>query len=112
MIELYTPSDESELMFIKSLLIAEGIPYYVKNEYFGSMYSGAYMRNFNDKTIMVPEELWNDAREMILSINENAVIERKYQNENYGLTDFLKDIIHFLSFGRINFNQGNDTFKS
>ena len=111
MMKLYTPSDESELIFIRSLLEAEGIPYYVQNEHFGSMYSGAYLRNFNEKTIMVPEEFWDEAKEMILSINDNAVIERKNQNENYGVANLIKDIINLLSLGLISFNKDNGTSK-
>ena len=38
--------DEGELSVIKSLLEANGIPYFVQNEHFGSLYPGVSM-SFN-----------------------------------------------------------------
>lgn len=73
--KLYTPNDESELVFLKSLFEAEDIPFVVLNDHFGSLYSGVYVSRFNAKTIMVPEEAFEDARELILSVNEDAVFE-------------------------------------
>ena len=72
---LYIPTDEFELLFLKSFLDAEGLPYYVLNDNFGSMYSGVYMNNFNAKTIMVPEELFDDAKALIRSVIEDAKFE-------------------------------------
>lgn len=73
--KLYIPTDESELVFLKSFLDAEGLPYFVLNDNFGSMYSGVYMNNFNAKTIMVPEEFYEDAKGLILSVIEDAKFE-------------------------------------
>jgi putative signal transducing protein len=72
---LYIPTDESELVFLKSLFEAEGIPYFVLNDNFGSLYSGVYMNNFNAKTIMVPEEFYEDAKGLIQSVLEDAQFE-------------------------------------
>ena len=59
---LYTPRDESELVFLKSLFEASRMPYYVQNENFGSLYTGSYMSSLNAKTIMVPEDIFEDER--------------------------------------------------
>ncbi|MCI0480373.1 MAG: DUF2007 domain-containing protein [Candidatus Dadabacteria bacterium] len=72
---LYTPSDESELVFLKSMFEASGMPYYVQNEHFGSMYSGSFMSSLNAKTIMVPDDIFDDAKDLILSVNAGAVFE-------------------------------------
>lgn len=40
MIKLIEPHDQGELGFIKSLLDANGIRYFVHNEHFGSLYPG------------------------------------------------------------------------
>lgn len=72
---LYTPSDESELVFLRSMLEASGMPYYVQNEHFGSMYSGSFMSSLNAKTIMVPDDIFDDAKDLILSVNPGAVFE-------------------------------------
>ena len=65
------------------------------NDNFGSMYSGVYVSNFNAKTIMVPEELYEDAKGIILSVKEDARFEdERDAGENgedggYGIMDFL-----------------------
>lgn len=73
--KLYTPGDESELVFLKSVFEAEGIPFVVLNDHFGSLYSGIYVGRFNAKTIMVPDDVFEDARELILSVREDAAFE-------------------------------------
>lgn len=81
--KLYIPRDESELVFLKSFLEAEGMPFYVLNDTFGSVYPGIYTRGFNAKTIMVPEELFEDAKELIKS----AVDDPKFVDEEEEDTD-------------------------
>lgn len=75
--KLYVPKDESELVFLKSFLEAEGMPFYVLNDNFGSVYPGIYMSGFNAKTIMVPEELFDEAKQLIKS----AVDDPKFEDE-------------------------------
>ena len=40
MVKLIEPLDQGELAFVKSLLEANGIRYFVQNEHFGSLYPG------------------------------------------------------------------------
>ncbi len=92
--KLYKPIDESELVFLKSLFEADGIPYFVLNDNFGSLYSGVYMDNFNAKTIMVPEEFYEDAKGLILSVLEDARFEDERgtgdgEGGSGGILDFL-----------------------
>ncbi len=101
--KLYTPLDESELVFLKSLLEAEGIQYYVMNENFGSLYSGVYVSNFNAKTIMVPEDVFEDAKELIMSVNADAVFEDERKKDggpeqDYSQSGALNSLLNFLSF--------------
>lgn len=93
--KLYTPNDESELVFLKSVFEAEEIPFFVLNDHFGSLYSGVYVSRFNAKTIMVPEEIFEEARELILSVNEDAVFEdeRGGGNGGPGLLDNIQSAI-------------------
>jgi hypothetical protein len=81
---LYTPRDESELVFLKSLFEASRMPYYVQNENFGSLYTGSYMSSLNAKTIMVPEDIFEDAKDLIRSVNEDAVFEDERRGEGEG----------------------------
>lgn len=99
--KLYTPVDESELVFLKSLLEAEGVPFYVLNDNFGSLYSGVYMNYFNAKTIMVPEELYEESRALILSVKADAVFEDERNDRNDqgpGKSDLLQALLDFISF--------------
>ena len=95
--KLYTPNDESELVFLKSLFEAEEIPFFVLNDHFGSLYSGVYVSRFNAKTIMVPEEAFEDARDLILSVNEDAVFEDERSGGDDsggpGLLDNLQSVL-------------------
>ncbi len=90
--KLYTPNDESELVFLKSLFEAEEIPFVVLNDHFGSLYSGVYVSRFNAKTIMVPEEIFEDARELILSVKEDAVFEDERDGGDGGEPGLLDNI--------------------
>jgi hypothetical protein len=97
---LYTPSDESELVFLKSMFEASGMPYYVQNENFGSLYTGSYMNALNAKTIMVPEDIYEDAKDLIRSVNEDAVFEDERRDGGEGgggIGDLLDGLLRLLS---------------
>lgn len=99
--KLYTPVDESELVFLKSLFEAEGVPFYVLNDNFGSLYSGVYMNYFNAKTIMVPEEFYEESRALILSVRADAVFEDERGADgqgDHGYSNFLKALLELISF--------------
>ncbi len=97
--KLYIPSDESELVFIKSVLEADEIPFYVQNDNFGSLYSGAYMNYFNAKTIQVPEEYYDEAKEIIKSVIPGAEFPDFKEKEPLGLLDISKILISFFTLG-------------
>ena len=113
--KLYTPSNESELVFLKSFLEAEGVPYYVMNENFGSLYSGVYVSNFNAKTIMVPEDIFEDAKELIRSTNSDAVFEDERgggggmeEHAESGMLNFLLEFLFFKWLHGGSGRKGND----
>ena len=97
--KLYIPSDESELVFIKSVLEADDVPFYVQNENFGSLYGGAYMNYFNAKTIMVPEEFYDDARQIIKDVIPDAEFINTKESEPLGISDLFKYLISILTLG-------------
>ena len=103
--KLYTPGDESELVFLKSVFEAEGIPFVVLNDHFGSLYSGIYVDRFNAKTIMVPDDVFEDARELILSVREDAVFEDEPgdgEGGGPGFLDTVRDALARIFGGRKN----------
>lgn len=97
--KLYIPSDESELVFIKSVLEADGVPFYVQNDNFGSLYSGAYVNYFNAKTILVPEDYYDDAKEIIKSVIPGAEFPVFADKEPLGLLDIARILVSFFTLG-------------
>lgn len=65
MIDLYSPRGEMELLILRSLLEDAGIPFYVRNDTFGSLCPGRYSEAYNRKTVCVPEAAREDARELV-----------------------------------------------
>lgn len=97
--KLYIPSNESELVFIKSVLEADEVPFYVQNDNFGSLYSGAYMNYFNAKTIMVPEDYYEDAKEIIKSVVEDAEFPEFKDKQPPRVSDLFGYLISLLTLG-------------
>jgi hypothetical protein len=97
--KLYIPADESELVFLKSVLEADEVPFYVQNENFGSLYSGAYMDYFNAKTIMVPEEYYEDAKEIISSVIKDAKFVDAEVKKPPGVSELFVNFISFITLG-------------
>ncbi|HVY55481.1 MAG TPA: DUF2007 domain-containing protein [Thermodesulfobacteriota bacterium] len=106
---LYTPSDESELVFLKSLFEASRMPYYVQNENFGSLYTGSFMGSLNAKTIMVPDDILEDAKDLIRSVKEDAVFEDERRGEDGpgpGVGGIIGGVLDFLSMRKKDRNRG------
>lgn len=106
--KLYIPQDESELVFLKSVLEADQIPFFVQNDTFGSLYSGAYMNYFNAKTIMVPEDFYDEAKEIISSVIKDAEFPVFEVKEPPKVSDIFSNIMSFLSLGLYNPSKKKD----
>jgi hypothetical protein len=106
--KLYVPSNESELVFIKSVLDADEVPFYVQNDNFGSLYSGAYMSYFNAKTVMVPEEYYEDAKQIIQSVIKDAEFVDSKEKEPPGISDLFNNLISLLTLGLYSPDSGNN----
>lgn len=63
--KVYSAKNEAELAVLRSILDAEGIPHLVNNEMFGSIIVGPQIDNYNAKSISVPDELEEAAREIV-----------------------------------------------
>ena len=70
MIRLYSPRSEGETAVLKSILTAAGIPFFVHNDFYGSLRVGPQIDLLNVKTFMVAEEASDEARELILDFLE------------------------------------------
>lgn len=71
MIKLYKPENEVELSIIKSILESENITYFVHNDHFGSLMIGPQIDLYNARMIMVNEEYYERAKELIADFLNN-----------------------------------------
>lgn len=69
MVALIEPQDEGQLAVVRSLLDANDILYYVKNEWFGSLYPG-FPLPFNQRVIMVLEDDYARAEILVRGLRE------------------------------------------
>jgi len=96
--KLYIPKDESELAIIKSIFDSAEIPYYVRNEYFGSLYIGVAMGSFNSKPIFVHEEFYDDAKVLLSEIvEEDEFVSFEEEEEPNALEGIISYIYGFFS---------------
>jgi hypothetical protein len=99
MIKLYSPQNEVELSFIKSILDGEGIPYFVHNDHYGSLKTGPRIDLLNAKTIMVGEEYFDHAKDLIEDFLQKIKPDSKTTGSKYSLFDKMRMIIESLLFG-------------
>ena len=96
--KLYIPKDESELAIIKSILDSAELPYYVRNEHFGSLYIGVAMGSVNSKPIYVNEEYYDDAKELLSEIvSENEFEPFEQEEEPTPLESLISYVYDFFT---------------
>ena len=102
MIELYSPGSETELALIKSILDAEHIHYFVKNDHFGSLEVGPLpIRLFNAKMILVREDQFGIAKELLKDFLEKTESKAGKFKDEYSFLDKVRMFLEFLLFGWI-----------
>jgi len=98
MIKIYSPDNEFDLIFIKSILFGERIEFYVHNDHFGSLKIGPPIELFNRKTIFVSLKDEARAKELISFYIENSYNEGHNIREKDKLKIKLRVIFEFLLF--------------
>ena len=94
MIKVHYPNNELELAFLKGILDSEEIFYFVHNDHFGSLKLGPSIALFNEKTILVHEDHFERAKELIanyLSLHHETSMK-------FSFYDKLRMIIEVLLF--------------
>lgn len=103
MIKLYSPRNEIELAFIKSIFEAEGIPYFVHNDHYGSLEIGPSINLFNAKTIFITPESKERATELIAdylkNVEESTAETDGIRKSSYSICDKIRIVIEALIFG-------------
>lgn len=98
--KIYTPTDEVELAIIRSMLDSAEIPYKIVNQYFGSLYIGPAMGSLNQKPVMVPEEYFEEASQVLHNFlkdyeTESVESDGTPTREN-GIIDDLAELLNTL----------------
>lgn len=98
--KLYKPENEMELSLLKSIFESEGIQYFVHNDHFGSLQIGPQIDLFNARMIMVPENQYAKAEELLSAYIRNTQ-EDKPENfkSQYSLAEKIRIIIEAILFG-------------
>ncbi|MDR2173090.1 MAG: DUF2007 domain-containing protein [Burkholderiales bacterium] len=68
MVPIYRPDNPIDLALAESLLIAEGIPYFVHNRHFGGLFPGVQIGLLNTRTVMVSEAEVLRARDVLADL--------------------------------------------
>ena len=95
-VPLYSPNDELELSMLRGLLDADGIRYFVLNDYFGSMRVGPQIDLVNKKTIMVAPEDHDRAKDIISNFLQCSKEEEG--ESQYSFSQKLRMVVEALLF--------------
>jgi len=101
MIKLYSPKNEVELSFIKSIFDGESISYFVHNDHFGSLQIGPQIELFNAKTIMVDENHFDRAKDLLDDFLKNITPTPDTVTPGYSVFDKIRMIIEVVLFSWI-----------
>ena len=98
-VPLYSPQNDVELSFLKSILDSEGINYFVRNDNFGSLEVGPRIGLFNAKMIEVQDDQYERASELLADYLERTKKEPGEQAKEYSFLDKIRMVIEVLVFG-------------
>jgi hypothetical protein len=101
MIKVYSPQNEVDLSIIRSFLEGEPIPCFIHNDHFGSLRIGPVIELYNAKTLMVNEEDYDRAKELISDYLNNTRYDQKEFTTEYSLFDKIRVIVEVIIFGWI-----------
>jgi len=101
MIKLYSPKNEVELSFIKSIFDGESISYFVHNDHFGSLQIGPQIELFNAKTIMFNENHFDRAKDLLDDFLKNITPTPDTVTPEYSVFDKIRMIIEVVLFSWI-----------
>jgi len=98
MINVYYPESPVDLAMIKSILDEERIPYTVLNENFGDLKAGPQIHLFNERTISVPNEHAERAKEIIHDYKKTIREDEDIAPDEFTWLDKLRMLIEVVGF--------------
>ena len=94
MIRICVPESEAQLAVIRSLFQAAGIEFFVKNDNFGTTFTGPQIDNYNAKTVWVAEPFEARARALVAELQNVPTQPRRKS----GTWDRLRMVLEVLLF--------------
>jgi Putative prokaryotic signal transducing protein len=102
LVMIYSPDNEVDLAIIKGILEGENIPYFVHNEYFGSLKVGPRIPLLNQKTLMVSEQHKSQATDIIKDFLETVNLKTEiHKSSGYSWMDKIRVTIEVAMAGWI-----------
>jgi hypothetical protein len=98
-LKLFAPRNAAELALIRGLLDAEKINYYVRNDNFGSMYIGPQIELYNKKMIMVQDDQYEQANDILTDFLDHTEEKDIAPISKYSIFDKVRLVAEFLLFG-------------
>jgi len=86
---------------LKSILDAEGISYFIRNDNFGSLEVGPRIGLLNAKMIEVRDDQYETAKELLTDYLEKTHEHIEEPCKKYSMFDKIRMVIEFLIFGWI-----------
>lgn len=99
LVELPSPEDEGDLLLLRSVLDAAGIPYFVKGDLFGSLTVGPRIDHYNRKTIFVHPEHAEEAGELVAEFRAKTARPASGEAAELRGRDVLRMVCELLFFG-------------
>lgn len=96
--KLHTPKDEAELAVLRSLFDAEGVRYFVHNDHFGTLKVGPPIDLFNAKTILVADEDYPVAAEILEDYLQRTEPDAAGEDRAYSTADKIRMVFEALVF--------------
>lgn len=84
---------------MKSILDAEDISYFVRNDNFGYLKAGPYIGLYNAKMIEVQDDQYERAKELLTDYFEKTKNKTEETFQEYSLFDKIRMFIEVLVFG-------------
>ncbi len=101
MTPLCYPTNEADLALVKSLLVAEDIPYFVHNDHFGSLVPAPIIPLYNAKTVFVAKTDLARAKEIIANIEDPAPELKDVADRGHSIADKVRMFLEVVLFGWI-----------
>ena len=100
-VHLYSPQNEIELTLLKSIFDSESIPYFIRNDRFGSLEVGPWIGLYNAKMIEVRDDQIERAKELLTDYLEKTREHIEGPSKKYSVLDKVRMVIEFLLFSWI-----------